>query len=68
MGYLDEYKVTQGEIATNHVQAAPTVLNGTASQNKKVFDNEEITKVEKYMKEHYQLSVDSLLKDSVHLV
>jgi len=39
MGYLDEYKVTQGEIATNHVQAAPTVLNGTASQNKKVFDN-----------------------------
>ena len=36
--------------------------------NKKVFDNEEITKVEKYMKEHYQLSVDSLLKDSVHLV
>ena len=39
MGYLDEYKVTQGEIATNHVQAAPTVLTGTASQNKKVFDN-----------------------------
>lgn len=39
MGYLDEYKVTQAEIATNHVQAAPTVLTGTAAQNKKVFDN-----------------------------
>ena len=35
---LDAYKLTNAQIAEKGVVAAPTVLSGTADENKRVFD------------------------------
>lgn len=33
-----EYTISDAEIASTHVEAAPTVLQGTVTENKRVFD------------------------------
>ena len=35
---ITDYKITSSDIAAVHVEAQPTVLQGSALQNKKVFD------------------------------
>ena len=38
MAVATDYIITDAEVANVHVEAQPTVLNGTATQNKQVFD------------------------------
>mgnify|MGYP006958162341 CR=1 FL=1 len=33
-----DYKITSAEVSLAHVEARPTILQGTATQNKQVFD------------------------------
>jgi hypothetical protein len=33
-----DYKITNAEVSAVHVEARPTILNGSATQNKQVFD------------------------------
>ena len=35
---ITDHKITQGDISAVHVEAQPTVLQGSALQNKRVFD------------------------------
>lgn len=35
---ISDYTITQNEVQAVHVEAQPTVLKGTAQQNKQVFD------------------------------
>lgn len=35
---ITDYKITSGDVAAVHVEAQPTVLQGSALENKKVFD------------------------------
>lgn len=35
---------------------------------KKIFDDDSVNQVEKYMQEHVNLTVDALLKDSIHII
>lgn len=39
MAVATDYKITQANIQAVHVGAQPTILRGSAAQNKQVFDN-----------------------------
>lgn len=38
MAVATDYKISDADVASVHVESQPTVLNGTATQNKQVFD------------------------------
>lgn len=45
---ITDYKISQSDIEQVHVEAQPTVLQGSAQQNKQVFDAFPLMIVEKF--------------------
>lgn len=56
---ITDYKITQGQIEAVHVQKQPTVLAGSAQQNKKVFDDFPMMIVE-----HFNDALDAIAGDT----
>ena len=56
---ITAYKITQGDVAAVHVEAQPTVLQGSALQNKRVFDA-----YSDMIVEHFNNALDAIENDT----
>ena len=60
---ITDYKITQGDVAAVHVEAQPTVLQGSALQNKRVFDA-----YSDMIVEHFNNALDAIEGDTSAVV
>ena len=56
---ITDYKITSTDIAQVHVEAQPTVLQGSAVQNKKAFDS-----YPDMIVEHFNNALDEIANDT----
>lgn len=60
---ITDHKITDGDIAAVHVEAQPTVLRGSALQNKRVFDA-----YSDMIVEHFNDALDEISSDTSAVV
>ena len=63
MAVITDYKISTADIQGAHVEAQPTVLRGSAQQNKQVFD-----KYSDMIAEHFNGLCDFLAEDTSAVV
>lgn len=59
MGLITDHKITETDIAQVHVEANPTVLRGSPTQNKQVFDA-----YPDMIVEHFNDALDEIASDT----
>lgn len=60
---IEDYKILPADIQAVHVEAQPTVLTGSAQDNKKVFD-----KYSDMIVEHFNDLIDELADNTSELI